>query len=44
VDLEAMKMVNEVRSPRDGLVAAVGVQVGDRVGHGHCLLTFEERG
>jgi biotin carboxyl carrier protein len=39
--LEAMKMVNAVRTPHDGIVSEVRVQAGDSVGHGHVLVTFE---
>ena len=40
--LEAMKMKNAIRSSRDGVVATVEVAVGDQVGHGQILLTFQE--
>lgn len=39
--LEAMKMVNAVRSPRDGKVAEVRVQAGQNVGFNAVILTFE---
>ncbi|MGE5813579.1 MAG: biotin/lipoyl-containing protein [Acidobacteriota bacterium] len=41
VKLEAMKMVNAIRSPHAGIVSEVRVQVGDSVGHGYVLVTFE---
>ena len=41
VKLEAMKMVNAIRSPHAGIVSEVRVQPGDSVGHGHVLVTFE---
>jgi biotin carboxyl carrier protein len=39
--LEAMKMNNHIRSPRDGVVATVEVSVGQTVMHGAVLFTFE---
>jgi biotin carboxyl carrier protein len=39
--LEAMKMVNAIRSPQAGRIAAVRVQAGESVGYGAVLLTFE---
>lgn len=39
--LEAMKMKNTIRSPRDGLIASVEVTPGQAVVHGDVLLTFE---
>ena len=39
--LEAMKMENEIRSPRSGKVKAVAVNVGDRVNTGDPLVEFE---
>ena len=39
--LEAMKMQNELRSPRDGVVAAVRVQEGNTVTSGQVLVTLE---
>ncbi len=39
--LEAMKMKNEIRSERDGVVATVHVQAGDQVKHGDALISFE---
>ncbi len=39
--LEAMKMKNLIRSPRDGLIASVEVSEGQSVSHGDVLFTFE---
>jgi biotin carboxyl carrier protein len=39
--LEAMKMKNAVRSPRDGVIATVEVTEGQSVAHGDILFTFE---
>jgi len=39
--LEAMKMQNELRSPRAGVVAAVRVQEGSTVTSGQVLVTLE---
>lgn len=39
--LEAMKMKNAIRSPREGTIAAVEVQTGQKVAHGTVLVTFE---
>lgn len=39
--LEAMKMKNAIRSPRDGVIAAVAVSEGQTVAHGDVLFTFE---
>jgi biotin carboxyl carrier protein len=39
--LEAMKMQNDVRSPVDGIVKAVHVQVGKMVAKGELLLELE---
>ena len=39
--LEAMKMQNELRAPRDGTVGRVSVAVGDRVEVGDVLLVLE---
>jgi len=39
--LEAMKMQNELRAPREGTVGRVQVAVGDRVEVGDVLLVFE---
>ena len=38
--LEAMKMKNAVRSPRDGVVATIEVTAGQTVAHGQVLVTF----
>ncbi|MGZ5429003.1 MAG: acetyl-CoA carboxylase biotin carboxyl carrier protein subunit [Thermoanaerobaculia bacterium] len=42
--LEAMKMENEVRSPRDGVVASVEAAAGQAVSAGDVLVRFEEGG
>ncbi len=39
--LEAMKMENTIRAPRDGTIATVGVTKGDNVQAGHTIITFE---
>ncbi len=39
--LEAMKMKNEIRAERDGVVGAVHVAAGDQVKHGDPLISFE---
>ncbi len=39
--LEAMKMKNAIRSPRDGVIASVEVTEGQTVAHGDVLFTFE---
>jgi biotin carboxyl carrier protein len=39
--LEAMKMNNTIRSPRDGVVAKAEVAVGQTVTHGQVLFTFD---
>lgn len=39
--LEAMKMNNAIRSPRDGVIASVDVTLGQAVNHNDILLTFE---
>lgn len=39
--LEAMKMENTIRSPRNGTIASVGVAKGDNVQAGHTIITFE---
>ncbi len=39
--LEAMKMKNAIRSPRAGIIASVEVALGQPVGSGDVLLTFE---
>jgi len=40
-NLEAMKMKNSIRSPRDGVIAAVKVREGQTVAYGEVLFTFE---
>ena len=40
-NLEAMKMKNSIRSPRDGVIAAVKVREGQTVAHGDLLFVFE---
>jgi biotin carboxyl carrier protein len=42
VILEAMKMKNAIRSPRDGVVSEILAQVGQTVGYGEVLVKFEE--
>lgn len=39
--LEAMKMKNDIRAERDGVIAAVAVAAGDQVKHGDPMITFE---
>ena len=39
--LEAMKMKNALRSPREGTIAAVHVHEGETVAYGDLLFTFE---
>jgi biotin carboxyl carrier protein len=39
--LEAMKMKNAVRSPRDGVVATVEASEGQTVAHAQILVTFQ---
>ncbi len=39
--LEAMKMNNAIRSPRDGVIASVGVTEGQAVAYGDVLFVFE---
>ncbi|MFQ5576306.1 MAG: biotin/lipoyl-containing protein [Anaerolineae bacterium] len=39
--LEAMKMKNTIRSPRDGVIATAAVSEGQAVAHGDVLFTFE---
>ncbi|GAB4532699.1 MAG: acetyl-CoA carboxylase biotin carboxyl carrier protein subunit [Anaerolineae bacterium] len=41
--LEAMKMKNAIRSPRDGVIASVEVSEGQTVSHGDILFTFAEK-
>lgn len=38
--LEAMKMKNAIRSPRDGRIAAIPVAVGDTVNHNDTLIEY----
>jgi len=38
--LEAMKMENELRAPRAGIVSRVAVQAGQRVEQGQLLITI----
>lgn len=40
--LEAMKMKNELKSPRDGVVAEVYVSPGQQVAYGEFLVRFED--
>jgi biotin carboxyl carrier protein len=40
--LEAMKMKNSIKSPRDGVVADVCVAAGQAVGHGDAIVRFQE--
>jgi biotin carboxyl carrier protein len=40
-NLEAMKMKNSIRSPREGVIAAVKVREGQTVGYGEVLFIFE---
>jgi biotin carboxyl carrier protein len=42
VVLEAMKMKNSIKSPRDGVIAEVLVQAGQSVGYGDVLVRFGE--
>jgi len=42
--LEAMKMKNAIRSPRDGVIASVQVDEGQSVSHGDVLFTFIDSG
>ncbi len=44
VVLEAMKMENDVRAPRDGVVRSVEVETGQAVGAGTVLLRLEPAG
>ena len=39
--LEAMKMKNSIKSPRDGVISSVGVHEGQNVAHGTLLIEFE---
>ncbi len=38
--LEAMKMKSAIRSPRDGVIAAIEVTEGQRVAHGQVIVRF----
>ena len=40
-NLEAMKMKNSIRSPRDGVIAAVKVREGQTVAYGDVLFVFQ---
>ena len=40
--LEAMKMKNAIRLPRDGTVRAINVSVGQQVAHGTTLMVFTD--
>jgi biotin carboxyl carrier protein len=40
-NLEAMKMKNSIRSPRDGAIAAVKVREGQTVAYGDVLFVFQ---
>jgi biotin carboxyl carrier protein len=39
--LEAMKMQNAIRSPRDGVIETVSIAAGQAVAYGDVLFTFE---
>jgi len=39
--LEAMKMQNEVKAPRDGVVRSLGVSPGDTVARGQMIVELE---
>lgn len=41
ITLEAMKMKNAIRADRDGVVAAINVNIGDLVKHNQPLITFQ---
>jgi biotin carboxyl carrier protein len=41
VVIEAMKMQNELKSPKAGRVARIGVAIGDTVGSGDVLVVVE---
>jgi biotin carboxyl carrier protein len=41
VVIEAMKMQNELKSPKGGRVVRIGVAVGDTVGSGDVLVVVE---
>jgi biotin carboxyl carrier protein len=40
-NLEAMKMKNSIRSPRDGVIAAIKVREGQTVAYGDVLFVFQ---
>jgi biotin carboxyl carrier protein len=40
--LEAMKMQNTIRSPRDGTIAEVCVTPGHAIGHGDAIVRYQE--
>lgn len=40
--LEAMKMINAIKSPRDGAIATIPVQTGQSVTYGQVLVVFAE--
>ena len=40
--LEAMKMENTIRAPKDGTIATVGISTGDNVQAGQTIVEFEE--
>jgi biotin carboxyl carrier protein len=42
VKLEAMKMVNALRSPQDGVIADLKVRAGESVGFGQALVSFRQ--
>ena len=42
--LEAMKMENEVKSPRDGVIASIEASAGKAVSAGDVLVRFESGG
>ncbi|MCE1253607.1 MAG: acetyl-CoA carboxylase biotin carboxyl carrier protein subunit [Anaerolineae bacterium] len=41
LSLEAMKMKNAIRSPRDGVIGSVLVNNGQKVSHNDILISFE---
>jgi biotin carboxyl carrier protein len=42
VVLDAMKMKNAIKSPRDGVIAEVSVEIGQSVSYGDVLVKFGE--
>ena len=40
--MEAMKMEHSLKSPRDGVVKAVGAEIGEQVAEGVMLVELEE--